>query len=176
MWILKFLRMKGTHRRLWIEKSTSNGLSLCSGVAVHPRVITHRKHRTGLVGSRRHGQLLSYIQTGWIWSVGGSTQMQMGNASVEPALTLWQGWRTAAWQHHMGYSLCTQVHKPSQQHMLHISISFTESACKVENAATPFIFLVSCSGLDFNGFPSVKYMLTDQSVLQGNLKLFTSVQ
>lgn len=132
MWIMKFLWMKGM------------GFLFGVGWRLIPEWSYAESTGQGWWAPGGMTSFLSHIQTGWIWSVGGGTQMQMGNASAEPALTLWQGSGAAAWQHHMGYSLRTQAHKPSRQHMLNISSFFTESACNVENAAAPFIFSPRC--------------------------------
>lgn len=135
MWIMKFLWMKGTQRCLSTEKTTENGLSLYSGVAGPHRVAT------SVVGELQ--RMTSFWATSRprreIWSVGGGAQMQMGAASEEPALTLWQGSRTAAWQHHMGYSLRTQAHKTVAATHDEYFIFLHKSTCKVENAAFPFI-------------------------------------
>lgn len=87
--------------------------------------------------------------------MGGKTQMQMGAASIEPALTLWQVSGMAAQQHHMGYSLRAQAHKTIAVTHDEYFI-FHKSNCKVWCGASPFTSPSAFDILDFSGFPSVK--------------------
>lgn len=104
----------------------------------------------------------------------------MGAASEEPALTLWQGSRTAAWQHHMGYSLRTQAHKTVAATHDEYFIFLHKSTCKVENAAFPFVPPPTpplSQVLDFNGFVQLnKCLVIKVRMLQDNFKLFTNMQ
>lgn len=117
--------MKGTQRCLSTEKIIQNGLSLGSGVAGPNVVATNIKQRAGLVGSRRNGQLLSYIQTGgsdlWVatlicrWAQPLRSQLSPYGRALgrQPGSTIW------------AIASAHKPVKPSQRHMMNIASFFT---------------------------------------------------